>query len=508
MNNEIRKNYYFFKLIIHLSFEYYLSIFKKKDLATLKASFYVRSRANSLRHQTFYTGIIMINFTSLSLIEPIARALESEGYTQPTPIQQQAIPHLLQGRDLLGIAQTGTGKTAAFSLPILQHMSTLPKKRKPNEIRALILAPTRELAAQIADSFKSYGKNLPLTTLAIFGGVGRGRQIADLSRGVDILVATPGRFLDLANEKHIILSNLDFFVLDEADQMFDMGFIHDLRKIIKMVPQKRQTLLFSATMPTDIANLANTVLSNPITVEVTPVASTADKIDQRVIFVEQPNKNALLGQIMQDPTITRALVFSRTKHGANKITQKLMALNVKAEAIHGNKSQNARQKALDDFKTGAVRVLVATDIAARGIDVDNVSHVINFDLPNVPESYIHRIGRTARANTNGISISFCSTAEKSFLRDIEKLIRKSLPTEVSAVVGTDADRMAAVEDAKREAMQNARRGGRGAPGRSSTPRGAGDNRKEGPRGGFNDGAKKPFAGTRARSTSGGRSGSR
>ncbi|MES2252671.1 MAG: DEAD/DEAH box helicase [Pseudomonadota bacterium] len=405
----------------------------------------------------------MTTFKELSLLEPLTRALDAEGYTQPTPIQQQAIPHLLQGRDLLGFAQTGTGKTAAFSLPILQHMTNLPKKRKPNEIRALVLAPTRELAAQIADSFKSYGRFLPLTCLAIFGGVGRGRQITDLSRGVDVLVATPGRFLDLANDKHINLSNLDFFVLDEADQMFDMGFIHDLRKIVKMIPAKRQTLLFSATMPTDIGNLASSILSNPVTVEVTPVATTADKIDQRVIFVEQPNKNALLGQIMQDPTITRALVFSRTKHGANKICQKLLALNIPTEAIHGNKSQNARQKALEDFKTGAVRVLVATDIAARGIDVDDVSHVINFDLPNVPESYIHRIGRTARANTTGMSISFCSTAEKSFLRDIEKLIRKSLPTEVSAIVGTDADRMAAAEDAKREAMQNAKRGRSGAP---------------------------------------------
>lgn len=403
----------------------------------------------------------MTHFASLSLIEPLISALESEGYTTPTPIQQQSIPHLLQGKDLLGFAQTGTGKTAAFSLPILQHMANLPKKRKPKEVRALILAPTRELAAQIADSFKIYGKHLPLTTLAIFGGVGRGKQIADLAGGVDILVATPGRFLDLANEKHIILTNLDFFVLDEADQMFDMGFIHDLRKIVKMIPAKRQTLLFSATMPTDIANLANTILTNPVKIEVAPVATTAEKIDQRVIFVEQPNKNALLAKVMQDPTITRALVFSRTKHGANKITQKLEALNIKAEAIHGNKSQNARQKALDSFKTGAVRVLVATDIAARGIDVDNVSHVINFDLPNVPESYIHRIGRTARANTTGVSISFCSTSEKPFLRDIEKLIRKSLPTEVSNVVGTEADRLAAMEDAKREAMQNSRSGRRG-----------------------------------------------
>lgn len=404
----------------------------------------------------------MTHFASLSLIEPLTRALEKEGYTKPTPIQEQSIPYLLQGRDLLGFAQTGTGKTAAFSLPILQHMSNSPKKRKPNQIRALILAPTRELAAQIADSFKIYGQYLPLTTLAIFGGVGRGKQIADLANGIDILVATPGRFLDLANEKHIILSHLEFFVLDEADQMFDMGFIHDLRKIVKMIPPKRQTLLFSATMPTDIANLAHAILDNPVKVEVTPIATTAEKIDQRVIFVEQQNKNALLKKVMQDPTITRALVFSRTKHGANKITQKLAEININAEAIHGNKSQNARQKALDGFKSGAVRVLVATDIAARGIDVDNVSHVINFDLPNIPESYIHRIGRTARANTTGVSISFCSTQEKPFLRDIEKLIRKSLPTEISDIVGTEADRLAANEDAKREAIQkqkNSRKSG-------------------------------------------------
>ncbi len=392
----------------------------------------------------------MTTFTALALIEPLIRALNKEGYTVPTPIQQQAIPHLLEGRDLLGFAQTGTGKTAAFSLPILQRMATFPKKRKPKEIRALILAPTRELAAQIADSFNNYGTFLDLKTIAIFGGVGRGRQINDLEKGIDILVATPGRFLDLANEGHIVLTNLDFFVLDEADQMFDMGFIHDLRKIIKMIPAKRQTLLFSATMPTDIANLANTVLSNPVTVEVTPVATTAEKIDQRVIFVEQANKNALLVQIMKDPTITRALVFSRTKHGANKISQRLSGNNIPAEAIHGNKSQNARQKALDDFKAGTIRVLVATDIAARGIDVDAVSHVINFDLPNVPESYIHRIGRTARADTTGTSISFCSTDEKPFLRDIEKLIRKSLPTEISTTVGTESDRLTAIDDAKRE----------------------------------------------------------
>ncbi|MDP3372000.1 MAG: DEAD/DEAH box helicase [Candidatus Paracaedibacteraceae bacterium] len=401
----------------------------------------------------------MTQFTSLSLIEPLTRALNEEGYTTPTPIQQQSIPHLLAGRDLLGFAQTGTGKTAAFSLPILQRMAEAPKKRQSKMIRALILAPTRELAAQIADSFKNYGRYLPFSCMAIYGGIGRGAQIKAMERGMDILVATPGRFLDLASEGHIQLANLDFFVLDEADQMFDMGFIHDLRKIIKMIPAKRQTLLFSATMPTDIANIAQAILTNPEKVEVTPVATTAEKIDQRVIYVEQPNKNALLGQVMQDPTITRALVFSRTKHGANKITQKLMALNVSAEAIHGNKSQTARQKALDGFKSGAVRVLVATDIAARGIDVDNVSHVINFDLPNVPESYIHRIGRTARANTTGISISFCSTSEKPFLRDIEKLIRKTLPSEVSDVVGTDADRLAAIDDAKREMMRNS--GGRG-----------------------------------------------
>ncbi len=394
----------------------------------------------------------MSPFDFSSLNELIYRSLNEQGYSTPTPIQQQAIPHLLNGCDLLGFAQTGTGKTAAFALPILQKMIDSPKPRQPKMTRALVLAPTRELASQIADNIKIYSKYTALKSMSIFGGVGKNPQIDALAKGIDILVATPGRLLDLANEKHIIFDKLDFFVLDEADQMFDMGFIHDLRKIIKMIPTKRQTLLFSATMPTDIANLAKTVLVNPITVEVSPVATTAEKINQSIIYVEQENKNALLAKVMQDQTITRALVFSRTKHGANKITQKLVGLNISAEAIHGNKSQNARQKALDGFKSGAVRVLVATDIAARGIDVDEVSHVINFDLPNIPESYIHRIGRTARANKTGVSISFCSNDEKPFLRDIEKLIRKTLPSEMSTIVGTEADRLAVINDAKHEMM--------------------------------------------------------
>ena len=382
----------------------------------------------------------MRSFDELNLIEPILSALKDEGYTTPTPIQLEAIPHLLAGSDLLGYAQTGTGKTAAFALPILHHLANNKKPTTSRVVRALVLAPTRELAAQINDSFHTYGKNLKLSYAAIFGGVGHGRQIQQLSRGVDVLIATPGRLLDLVNQGYVRLNALEFFVLDEADQMFDMGFIHDLKKIVRLLPHNRQTLLFSATMPADISELASKILNKPVTVEVTPVASTAEKIEQKVIFIEQGNKNALLGELLKDPAITRALVFSRTKHGANRIYEKLESLKIRCEAIHGNKSQNARQKALEDFRSGHVRVLVGTDIAARGIDVDGISHVINFDLPNVPESYIHRIGRTARAGTEGVAISFCSKSERSFLRDIERLIKKRLPSEESSVVASESDK--------------------------------------------------------------------
>jgi ATP-dependent RNA helicase RhlE len=369
-----------------------------------------------------------MSFEKLNLIEPIYRALTTEGYTKPTPIQEQAIPILLERGDLLGCAQTGTGKTAAFAIPILQllHNDELFVKG-PHGIKALILTPTRELAIQIGESFAAYGKNLRLKHTVIFGGVSQQSQTNALRAGVDILIATPGRLLDLMNQRHVKLDNLKMLVLDEADRMLDMGFIHDVKKIIARVPAKRQTIFFSATMPTEIATLANTILTNPKRVEVTPVASTANTIQQAIYFVEKGNKRKLLHELLQDRSIATALVFTRTKHGADRVEKDLNKVGIKAEAIHGNKSQNARQRALTNFKAQTTRVLVATDIAARGIDIDELSHVFNFELPNVPETYVHRIGRTGRAGAKGISISFCDEEEKEFLRDIQKLIGKTIP---------------------------------------------------------------------------------
>src|SRR6478736_1076780 len=369
-----------------------------------------------------------MSFEKLNLIEPLMRALKAEGYTTPTPIQEQAIPVLLERKDLLGCAQTGTGKTAAFALPILQllHQDELYKKG-PEGIKCLILTPTRELAIQIGESFTSYGKNLRLKHTVIFGGVSQHSQTIALRNGVDILIATPGRLLDLMNQRFVRLDNVKMFVLDEADRMLDMGFIHDVKKVIAKLPQKRQTLFFSATMPKEIATLADTILTNPVRVEVTPVSSTANTIQQSVYFVEKQDKKKLLLHILKDRSIVTALVFTRTKHGADKVTKDLNQAGVSAEAIHGNKSQNARQRALSNFKSKQTRVLVATDIAARGIDVDQLSHVINFELPNVPETYVHRIGRTGRAGASGISLSFCDSEEKEFLRDIHKLIGKAVP---------------------------------------------------------------------------------
>lgn len=367
-------------------------------------------------------------FSELNLIAPILKALETEGYTQPTPIQEQSIPSILQKRDLLGCAQTGTGKTAAFAIPMLQllnqpHLNT----KGPKPIKALILTPTRELAIQIEESFKAYGRNLPLKHLVIFGGVGQKSQTDALHRGVDILVATPGRLLDLMNQGFVNLRDIEIFVLDEADRMLDMGFIHDVKKIIAKLPAKRQTLFFSATMPTEIQKLSSTILTNPIKVEVTPVSSTAEKIQQAVYYVEKQDKKNLLIHLLKDKTIETVLVFTRTKHGADKVVKDLMKINVRAEAIHGNKSQNARQRALTNFKARTTRVLVATDIAARGIDVDELAHVINYELPNIPETYVHRIGRTGRAGLSGIAYSFCDGEEKEFLDDIEKLIGLKIP---------------------------------------------------------------------------------
>ena len=366
-------------------------------------------------------------FEDLNLIEPIIKALKAEGYTHPTPIQEQAIPIVLERKDLLGCAQTGTGKTAAFALPILQILSTEKKFDGPIAIKTLILTPTRELAIQIGESFAAYGKHTKLKHTVIFGGVSQGTQANALHNGVDILIATPGRLLDLMNQKLVNLHYVKIFVLDEADRMLDMGFIHDVKKVVAKLPPKRQTLFFSATMPPEIQKLANTILVNPEKVEVKPVSSTADTIEQAMYFVEKGDKKKLLIHILQDRSIKSALVFARTKHGADKITKDLVKAGIKTEAIHGNKSQNARQKALTNFKNGQIRVLIATDIAARGIDIDELSHVINFELPNVPETYVHRIGRTGRAGASGIALSFCDEEEMVYLKDIQKLIGKTIP---------------------------------------------------------------------------------
>ncbi|MFT3776108.1 MAG: DEAD/DEAH box helicase [Minicystis sp.] len=358
------------------------------------------------------------------MLPALLRAVAEEGYDVPTPIQQQAIPHVLAGKDLLGCAQTGTGKTAAFALPILQRLaSTQPTGRSKKPIRVLVLTPTRELAAQIGESFATYGRHLRFRHSVIFGGVGQLQQERALAAGPEILVATPGRLLDLASQGKVSLRDLEIFVLDEADRMLDMGFIHDVRRVIALLPERRQTLFFSATMPPDIMDLSARILTDPAKVAVTPIASTAEKIQQHVYFVDKSSKRALLEHVLQDPAIERALVFTRTKHGANRVAEHLEKARIGAAAIHGNKSQNARERALAGFKDGSTRVLVATDIAARGIDVDGVTHVINFDLPDVPESYVHRIGRTARAGASGIAFSFCDGEEKTLLWSIERLIR-------------------------------------------------------------------------------------
>lgn len=418
----------------------------------------------------------MTTFAELRLSAPLLQSLASEGYHTPTPIQAQAIPPLLAGRDLLGIAQTGTGKTAAFALPLLQRLTVQDRRAAPRGVRALILTPTRELCIQILDSFRSYGRHLRLSRAAVYGGVSQGPQVHTLSRGVDVLVATPGRLLDLMNQGQVRFDMLEAFVLDEADRMLDMGFIVPVKRIVAKLPKERQTLLFSATMPEAVASLASSLLREPVRVEVTPVATTAERISQRVHFVEKANKRALLERLLGDQAIARALVFTRTKHGANKVADQLGRAGVRADAIHGNKSQNARQKALNDFRNGKIRVLVATDIAARGIDVDGITHVINFDLPNEPESYVHRIGRTARAGNDGIAISFCDAEELAFLRDIEKTIRQQVtvdsdhPFHAPQIVGSNRPR-----DSRQAAHggKGARRG-HGRPGRGEPDRPASD----------------------------------
>ncbi len=366
-----------------------------------------------------------MNFKSLNLINPIIRAVTEAGYSKPTDIQNMAIPHILDGKDIIGCAQTGTGKTAAFAMPVLQ----LLKKKNPEhkEVRTLILTPTRELAIQIEENFKVYSKYLPLSQLCVFGGVGKGSQIAALRKRIDVLIATPGRLLDLCSGGHVNLSKIEILVLDEADRMLDMGFVDDVKKILKLTPSKKQTLFFSATMPVSMRKFANMIVKNPVEVSVTPVSSTAKTIEQSVYFVDKNRKTDLLINLLEDSSINRLLVFTRTKHGADRLVKQLGHTGIFAAAIHGNKSQQARQKALEDFKKSKVRVLIATDIAARGIDIDELSFVINYELPNIPETYVHRIGRTGRAGMEGKAVSFCDEDERSDLKNIQKLIGFIMP---------------------------------------------------------------------------------
>ena len=367
-----------------------------------------------------------MSFANLNIIDPLLRALAKEGYTTPTPIQMLAIPPLLDGKDLVGIAQTGTGKTAAFVLPILQRMMAERKSSPPGVPRVLVLAPTRELAAQIGQSFATYGQFLRFRHLVIFGGVRQGPQVQMLSRGVDILIATPGRLLDLMNQGYIELKGVEFFVLDEIDRMLDMGFIKDVRRVVSALPKKRNSLFFSATMSQQTGEFAESFLTNPVHVEAAHTTCTLDCIDQSIFFVDQNSKNSLLLELLRDGDMERVLVFARTKHRADKVATMLEKNRIRADAIHGNKSQNQREKAMHNFKSGHIQVLVATDIAARGIDIDDITHVVNYDLPNEPESYVHRIGRTGRAGASGTAFSFCAADERSYLRDIERLTREQI----------------------------------------------------------------------------------
>ena len=380
------------------------------------------------------------SFATLGVAEPIQRALAGKNYTGPTPVQAKAIPMILSGRDVLGIAQTGTGKTAAFGLPLLQRLATERLPAGPNTARALILAPTRELAVQIHDSLVGYGRHLGLRHAVVLGGVNQNRQVEALRRGVDVLVATPGRLLDLVKQKHVRLGAVTLFVIDEADRMFDMGFIRDVRRIVSELPRQRQSMLFSATMPADVVHLVAEVLRDPARIDVSPAQITTDRIDQRVHFIAAQDKRALLVKLLRDDTMNRVIVFTRTKHGADKVAEILRKTGHRADAIHGNKSQNARQRALEGFRGGRSRILVATDIAARGIDIDDVSHVINMDIPDVAESYVHRIGRTGRAGNGGVAIAFCDPSERNSLRAIERLMKHSLSVAAGENRGSEPDR--------------------------------------------------------------------
>jgi ATP-dependent RNA helicase RhlE len=413
----------------------------------------------------------LTSFSDFGLSPAVLDALAGEGYTAPTPIQTQAIPPGLAGRDILGIAQTGTGKTAAFALPIIERLLADPRRAPARGCRVLVLAPTRELASQIADSFHVYARNTHLNGAVIFGGVSIGRQERQMAPGVDILVATPGRLLDLIDRRSLSIRDIEILVLDEADQMLDLGFIHALKRIVAMLPKARQTMFFSATMPKTIAGLADSFLSDPVKVAVAPVATTAERVEQSVMFVPQQKKQAVLHKVLEDAALDRVLVFARTKHGADRIVRHLGQAGFDAAAIHGNKSQAQRERALAGFKDGRCRILVATDIAARGIDIDDVSHVLNFDLPNIPESYVHRIGRTARAGRAGIAISFCAEDERSYLRDIERLTRKRVfvaptPTDLPEVAAVKSNGPA--EDERRDDRRDGRRGGRPSDSRSDS----------------------------------------
>ena len=401
----------------------------------------------------------MTSFNDFGLVEPINRALAEEKYLTPTPIQAQTIPLAMQGRDVIGIAQTGTGKTAAFALPIIQHLATKRLRPDKKACRVLVLSPTRELSGQIADSFRAYGRHIrPLAIALAIGGVPINKQVRSLAHGVEVLVATPGRLLDLVNQRALRLDQVEVLVLDEADRMLDMGFIHDIKRIVAMLRKERQTLFFSATMPQEITKLADAMLRDPARVAVTPQASTVDRIEQRVILTDKSAKPNLLIEVLKTETTDRVLVFTRTKHGADKVVRALQKSGFGAEAIHGNKSQNQRERVLGDFRNGKLRILIATDIAARGIDVDGVSHVVNYDLPNIPESYVHRIGRTARAGADGIAISFCDHEEAPFLRDIERMIRMSIPS---------TDKRTGERPAHRPAQQNAGKRHNGRPQRGN-----------------------------------------